>query len=526
MQPNKTLEIVGKISTYPLAELLAESFHSKFSGSFRLSNQQFKVIIYLKEGEIVLIASNSARDRLSEILMEARILTAEQLKQVSPFENEFDLSQKLVKSLLLKQADLDVILSNQLITIIRKLLEWNDGDWIFSPLSRAKTDINYFADIKKLLVEHARKASSQFVSERFSDPKSSFSAEASLSTNLQLNPQEAFIFSRIEGSQTIEEISQSSGLPDYMVSQSLYTLWLAGLVVRQQYDSAFSDEVKTRFSASGYKISERIKPLLVVETKKEVAETTENIGENNIDNQINAGEMTMDIYLAQVEAAVENHYHTLGVTEKAENSEIKTVYFGLAKLFHPDKFHNEEEVLKKRIQNAFTCIAQAYDTLKRSDSRDLYDFRLRRRKENQEIEREEDLAAEKAGETIPVDNREKIKLAKKYFDQGFDHLMAHNEETAVPFLANAVNLNPDIARYHAYYGKSLISNKKFRHQAENELQTAIKLEPDNANFRIMLIEFYLEVGLAKRADGELQRLLRTNPDNKEAIALLDKITNK
>jgi curved DNA-binding protein CbpA len=523
MQPNKTLEIVGTISSFPLAELLAESFHSKFSGSFRLSNQQFKVIIYLKEGDIVLIASNSARDRLSEILLEARIITDEQLKQVSPYENEYDLAHKLVKSLLLRQADLDVILGNQLISIIQKVLLWTDGDWTFSPLSRAKTDINYFADIRKLLAEHARKTTTQFVSERFSDPKSTFSPETALSTNLQLNPQEAFIFSRIEGSQTIEEISQISGLPDYMVSQSIYTLWLGGLVIRDKYESAFSDDVKTRFSASGYKISEKIKPILVTETKQPVVGVVE---DRDIEAQLDDTEMTMDSYLKQVEAAVENHYHTLGLTEKAENSEIKTVYFGLAKLFHPDKFHNEEEILKKRIQNAFTCIAQAYDTLKRSDSRELYDFRLRRRKENKEIEREEDLAAEKAGETIPVDNREKIKLAKKYFDQGFDLLMAHEEEAAVPFLANAVNLNPDVARYHAYYGKSLISNKKFRHQAEAEIQTAIRLEPNNVDSKILLIEFYLEVGLAKRAEGELQRLLQTNPDNKDALALLDKITNK
>ena len=52
------------------------------------------------------------------------------------------------------------------------------------------------------------------------------------------------------------------------------------------------------------------------------------------------------------------------------------------------------------------------------------------------------------------------------------------------------------------------------------MQTAIKLDPNNPIYRLILAEFFIQVRLPKRAEGELNRLLKIFPSNREAQALL------
>ena len=94
----------------------------------------------------------------------------------------------------------------------------------------------------------------------------------------------------------------------------------------------------------------------------------------------------------------ETYYDILGVDSKAETDELKRAYFFLAKNFHPDRYHSEGGDLLKRIQNAFTELAQAHETLKNADSREVYDYRMR--KEIAERERRQE-----SGETDAPDIR-------------------------------------------------------------------------------------------------------------------------
>jgi predicted Zn-dependent protease len=117
-------------------------------------------------------------------------------------------------------------------------------------------------------------------------------------------------------------------------------------------------------------------------------------------------------------------------------------------------------------------------------------------------------------------------LASKDFERGFDLQLNGNHEEAIPYLARAAHYAPQNARYHAYYGKALSADESQRHKAENELSTAIRLEPQNESFRLMLAEFFIRYKLTKRAEGELNRLLAMSPVNKQARTLLDSLAGK
>ena len=208
------------------------------------------------------------------------------------------------------------------------------------------------------------------------------------------------------------------------------------------------------------------------------------------------------------------HYDILGVDIKAEADELKRAYFYLAKNFHPDRYHSEGGDKLKRIQSAFTELAQAHETLKNAESREVYDYRMRK----EIADREKRAAAGNVGE-----QNLKIEQAAEHFERGFNLLMENQVEAALPFLARAVHFNAQNARYHAYYGKALSSDKNQRHKAESELQAALKLDANNATFRLLLAEFFIQHNLLKRAEGELTRLLAVFPSNREARDMLESL---
>jgi predicted Zn-dependent protease len=125
-----------------------------------------------------------------------------------------------------------------------------------------------------------------------------------------------------------------------------------------------------------------------------------------------------------------------------------------------------------------------------------------------------------------VDEGANAMKAAEDFDRGFRLLMGNNTKGALPLLARAAHLAPKNARYHAFYGKALSHDDKHRHKAEGEMQTAIKLEPQNPGYRLILAEFFVRIKLLKRAEGELNRLLAAFPDNTEARSLLDSLQSK
>jgi predicted Zn-dependent protease len=87
-------------------------------------------------------------------------------------------------------------------------------------------------------------------------------------------------------------------------------------------------------------------------------------------------------------------------------------------------------------------------------------------------------------------------------------------------------LEPRVARYRAYYGSALARKPTLRRSAESELQAALKIEPNNASFRVMLAELYQQVGLRKRAETEAARALSVDPTNKSARTLLANLSSK
>jgi curved DNA-binding protein CbpA len=522
MSSQNNLEIKGKLSEHPLAELLLEISETNLSGSIRVENDGQKVIVYLNEGAVVFAVSNMREHRLPALVVRNGKVPREKLAAVPKFANDLEFSKALVKRQILTKAETDELFVRQIKEILQTVFAWKEGEWIFSSLARIRGDINFYVDLREILLQFARSLPPAAIVRRFKSLQESFRIKPN-APEIEFQPQEAFVLSRFEDAALrIEEVKSLSGLSDFETLHVIYTLWLTGLLWRQGWNTAFSAR-KIAEILSAKIVRKKGDLPKIGEDAEEIAaqvEIEEEESPPEVTEEEKAAEqkITLDEYLAHNEAAA-NHYETLGIALKVSASDIKKAYFNFAKQFHPDLFHRTvEPEMHRRIQNAFSKVAQAYDTLRSADSREAYDFKLRRELADIETDQAEEAAGEK------VDMKGFARQASQFFEHGFTLLMEEYYEEALPYLARAAHLAQDNARYHAFYGKALSIEDK--HKAEGEMQTAIKLDSENPIYRLILAEFFIENNLLKRAEGELKRLLAIAPDHIEAQRLLDSLTVK
>lgn len=526
MSSTNNLEIKGNLREHPLAELLVEISKARLNGSLRIEHETQKTVVYFDAGDVVFAVSNARQHRLYETLLRENIITKEQISAVNDFTNDFVLSKNLLKNELFSKKEIERFFSRQIEEILNEVLRWNAGEWSFSPLVRVKRDIRFKIDLPQLLLDYARKLPNAAIIRRFKDLKELFRVQSAAPVHLDMLPREAFVFSRFEKSAlSVENIAALSGLPEAETFKVLYSLWLSGFVSRQEWNIAFSERKTSAILSASFTLKKdentaanetrEIAPVnMQAVTPKIEASTTK-----TIKNEPSEEKISLKDYLNRIENA-SNHYEFFDVAPNAPILEIKTAYFALAKRFHPDLYHKETSAeTHNRVQDNFTKIAHAYETLKVESSREVYNYKLRKESELNKNSTKTD------GSSV-VDADKQIWQAAEDFKNGFDFLMAENVETALPFLARAVHFDKNNARYHAFYGKALMFDKSQYHKAEAEMQTVIKLDAKNADFRIILAQFFLHVGFQKRAEGELNRLLTIFPNHKEAQTLLDSLKIK
>ena len=532
MESSNNLEIKGSLQTNPLAELLYEIAVHQFNGSLRLSNEAQKTVVYFDGGKPIFAVSNARQHRLFQILLQTGKIKQDALLGIADFTNDLALKEDLLKNNLLTDFELNGVFNRQIGDILQTAVGWQTGEWIFSPLVRVKNDLRFAVELNKLSFEFARTMPAGKAADKFKNPLESLTPITPMPAGINLSPHEWFVYSRFENSTlTRGEIQNLSGLPEIETGQILYNLWLGGFIGRQQNHTAFSERYVAAIIAArlSVKKDDAPPPLLKVAATlpKPSAPTIKppvEKPETPVEDVPPESPISLEEYLVRIENAG-NFYEIFGISHDTAAPEVKKTYFGLAKRFHPDLYRKEANAaLHQRIQSAFTELAHAYETLKDASLREVYDFRVRK-------EIAEMIERQKSGATVEeakveADTKQKVDQAAENFDQGFNYLMDEDYEAAIPHLARAVFFAKDNARFHAYYGKALSADARQTHRAEAELQTAIKLDGENADYRIMLAEFFVDIGLNKRAEGELNRLLAFAPNNHEARTLLDSLRKK
>jgi Flp pilus assembly protein TadD len=517
MTPQTTLELKGNSRAHPFAELIVEIVHAKLSGSLRLSSGSSKTILYFDAGRVVYAVSNARKLRLFSILLAQNKIDQAGLGKHLNFTSDLELAASLEESRDVSRKEIDAMMISQSEAVIIDALSWPEGEWHFSPLARLRDDLKFDIDVFRILIECARCVPSHVASQRFKSVVEAFYLSANGDPLAYLQAHEISVLSHFDGSpMTIDKLKKVCVIPEAGMMQALYVLWLGGILVRRDWNVTFSAAKIAEIL--GAKVS-RVKAPVNLRAPKQEPEPIATVEEVEAEPiKLPELHLSLEEYLERVEKA-ETHYDIFGVGSDGSMAAIKAAYFAMAKLFHPDRYHREPAKKLRRIQLAFTELAHAYETLKNPESRESYDFKIRKELEAREKRR----AAGRSEAQSGTDRQAEQGLES--FEQGLSMLAEEEYEAAAVYLGRAVHYNPQNALYHAYYGQALSADENQLHKAESEIQMAVKLEPDNAKIRMMLVEFFIEMNMLKRAEGELKRFLEIAPDNKEAAKLLAGLQN-
>jgi tetratricopeptide (TPR) repeat protein len=498
----------GQLSEQTLAELIREISSKSLSGRLRLEHERLKVVVYFENGSFLYAASNLRTLRLREYLRKSELVSDRDLAQFNEQVSDTDLLKVLCAQKLLAPAAAEQVQTRQVVDILRLGLSWTEGSWDFDSRSRLDDQFDLRIDVYSLILEAARRMPVAFVTTRFKNPEETISPIQDALANNNLVPAEAYLLSRLDRPMTLRDLSAISGLGEDETVQLVYSLALAGLLKREHWKPVFRGQQPPPPPVP--------QPVTPPVREPEPAKETD--------------PQELQNFLTRIKNS-QTHYDVLDVGREVSASELKTVYYQLARRYHPDRFRKLDAALVSQVESAFARITQAYDTLREDRLRSSYNAKLEARKKAEQIAdaapkptapvtQSEPVAESVAEPVIPAAERAEIQ-----FKEGLAALELGQRKVALGHFASAASTAPKEPRYRALYGQMLAGHEQTRRAAEAEFLAAIKLDPANGGYRVMLAELYRDLGLKLRAKGEAERAVAADPNNAKARELLRSLTS-
>ncbi len=148
-------KLAGKLEEGTLSGLLQMLSIKRRSGKLSLATRDAHGLVLLQDGNIIYAASNSAREAFGNILIrhslvdDGTLMKALEQQHVSGHEKR--LGTILVEIGAISQEDLENVLREQTVGIIRELLGWHEGFFTFEPLTIAGHEVG--VDAKDLVMD-------------------------------------------------------------------------------------------------------------------------------------------------------------------------------------------------------------------------------------------------------------------------------------------------------------------------------------------------------------------------------------
>jgi curved DNA-binding protein CbpA len=193
-----------------------------------------------------------------------------------------------------------------------------------------------------------------------------------------------------------------------------------------------------------------------------------------------------------------NCYAVLELGAACTTEQVRNAYYFLARRYHPDRFRSGPLAdLIDSIEDFFTRVTEAYNTLVDPDRREEYDRQL---------------AQARGPVKAPTDHD-----AKELARQNYLHARALIERgrytDAVKSLQNAIKLDVREPKYHIEIGKLMSRNPRMRGEAEEHLKEAARLDPAQVDSYLALGELYEKMNRREDARAQFREVLRWEPDH-------------
>jgi curved DNA-binding protein CbpA len=482
--------VADTISTMTIPWLFQDLRKGKKTGTAIFERDATIKKVFFRQGDVLFASSNRDEDRLGEFLLSTGKITRAQFDASSDIvvKTGKKLGAALFEAGVLKPQDLVAQVRLQVKRIILSLFGWRSGSYRFDsgPLPLAEI-IPLAMSTGDLIIEGLRGLDGELIGASFPPLQTVLRPVADpalLFQKAQLDQNQQAVISLIDGGKSIQELSCLSGLAEIEARKAVYVLLALRLAeqgaIKTPEEKDFACElVREAFAARQTKKSDPAAAELFV--------------------------MRQTIQSAFDSLGIQNHYEVLGVDRSASENEIKKAYFGLAKLYHPDRhFEPQMSDMKEKLEALFNRLHEAYETLSSPAARNKYNVDLASGSATHR-------PAKRAGAKDPDDKA----AATVRFNEGMKQFNAGNFWGADEAFQVALRLDPDNPEYVYRRGLALSRMPRRGHEAEEYFVKAARMAPKKMEYALELGNFYLRTEQKAQALSVFQDAQKLDPNSEK-----------
>jgi curved DNA-binding protein CbpA len=198
-----------------------------------------------------------------------------------------------------------------------------------------------------------------------------------------------------------------------------------------------------------------------------------------------------------------NYYDVLGVTRDASESEVREKFRVLAREAHPDRFQDVAE--KQTAEERFQVLTEALNVLSSP---------MRRKNHDLDLEKQRPISQDPAAQ------------ARIYLAKGVKAYREGNFPEAISQFDLSVKHYEKDAKAQHYLALACMKVMGQVRRGVDAIETAIKLDPNNALFHRDAGKLYILAGLNSKAERHLEQALSWIPEDAETLKLLADVRPK
>lgn len=480
-----------------LLNTIKKVFMDKTTGELELTFKERKRYIYFINGNIRYARSEFPSEKVGQFFLKDNLISEEVLNNAlieSKRENKI-LGEYLKEKKMANKDDLRESVKNLIYHIATKAFIDDITNLNFQKQQQFIDDsILLKISTANVLLEGTRLISETFVFENFLNE---FEDKIPVLTDnpgdlfkeLQLNPHEGFILSRIDKSSSLKQISTFTGLPKLEVGKMLYALNTVGLIY-------FTDKNQT---------SEHINEIDLDQVVDDISSNEDCVIE---DDTPKVRKVTRDeSFIEEVDRFHNiikklNHYDILEVSRSSSPEDVKKGYIKQIKRYHPDKHSSKIyfDIISK-LETITNKVTEAYNTLTDEIKKEAYDHELK--KIDDEKMRNRD-----------IDQKDQI------YQNAMSLLREGRQYHAVTMLQRGIQIAPNDKRFNLELGKLLSYKAESAEKAKYYLKKVIKLDPSCKECYLFLARIAKKDGDISEAKKYYSDLTTFDPGNSEAETYL------
>lgn len=495
-----------------ILKILDDARRSRTSFHIVFQNGHDRKVFGIHEDCITYLDSTDLKEKFSVLLVMLKIMTSDELKEKTQEKlKAFDLDETLIEEKNLTDHQIRKVFSLQLSRMLQSMLEWDRVDFKINEREKSQSSRKPPLHVEEMQLHLLR--TMNLSTERLVEYFEGYHVNLVLDKiqvmrALPFNSAESTVLSKLTGMFGIPEILQQVNAPQEKT--------LGYLALLDQLHFLTFTPLQRMPSASPFSTPERAEapppqPAAPAAPAPAKAGAISGSGAAKPEKDFDVPGKISELSDLLDEMDRQNYYDVLGIErEKFSLSDLKNRYYALVKLYHPDKFEKyRSPQLSSLLEKISNLINTAYETLKDSSLKGVYDEKLNTRK------------VVSSGGPEPPLNVEA--LALEHFNKGRALINSQKYAEAVGLLRRAVQLKPENGDYNAYLGYAMSKIPQYKREAEQFFLKAIEVNPMNVSTYLHLGRMYKEANLNVKAVNMFEQALQWDPENKIARQELKEI---